>query len=120
MVRDDLRKPVIARRPSVRRQLPTLSPFWRRHFALAAALLVTALAVIVAFVATLVYAQVDAGRALPSEPSTMPRPPTTPASADDGRSPVSRVPEILSEGDLAKKVSASVRAVHTQDESGQA
>ncbi|MGH9276829.1 MAG: hypothetical protein ACRD12_01770, partial [Acidimicrobiales bacterium] len=127
MVREDVRKaapvgparPPRVTKPARPARRARKRNFWQRHFAFTAALLVTTLAVIVAFVATLVYAQVDAGRTITTEPSTVPRPPQAQASGEGAASTIARAPEILSEADLGKKMGASVRLVKTQDESGQ-
>lgn len=92
--------------------------FWQRHFAFTAPVVAGALALVVALVSTCVYAQVDAGRTITTEPNTVPQPPSTRAASAPNPD-VTRAPEILSEGDLAKKTAASVRLVKTQDESGQ-
>ena len=80
------------------------------------------IAVIVSFVATYVWASMDAKKSL-SAPAAAAAPPNLPRvtlSGDgDGETTTTTVPEILSEGDLATKVAASVRAVSTFDESGQ-
>lgn len=119
MVKEDVTREHRSVRPAVARRYRRRRNFWQRHFAFTAAVVVTALALIVAFVSTLVYARVDAGRTITTEPSTIPRPPSTRATADNPESGVARAPEILNESDLAKKTAASIRTVRTQDESGQ-
>lgn len=101
-------------------------PFWQRVLSAPSALgvivLATALAAIVALVATLVYATVDAGRPLEGGPTTI-----ADASGDATPSVVitepqvttTKPPEVLSPDALAKKLSGSVRSVKTLDEAGQ-
>ncbi|MCA1845520.1 MAG: serine protease [Actinobacteria bacterium] len=93
----------------------------RRYFhggAMSMVILSGALAVVVAVVATIVYAQVDAGRKLTGDPNAPPRAtPATTATADDG--PTTTRLEILSPDELSTKLQASVRAVHTFDDAGQ-
>ncbi|MCA1692815.1 MAG: serine protease [Actinobacteria bacterium] len=79
------------------------------------------LAVIVALLATFVYASVDAGRPIVGGPTTVPaaRAETPAAPQDDERPTTTKGPENLSSEDLTKKVAASVRTVRTLDEAGQ-
>jgi S1-C subfamily serine protease len=78
------------------------------------------LAMIVAFVATIIYAQVDSRRPITIQPSrAQPVAPvlTRPTIAED-RPTTTKVPENLSPDELAKKVAASVRGVRTLDDAG--
>lgn len=93
----------------------------RRYFhggPLAMVTIAGVVAVVAALVATLVYAQVDAGRKIsadrPPAQTVPPRPATT---ADEG--PTTTRVENLSPDELAEKVQASERAVHTFDDAGE-
>jgi S1-C subfamily serine protease len=88
--------------------------------------MVSLLAAVVAFGATLIYASIDAGRPLETEvvageqapegaTTLPPEPPTLPP--DDGPT-TTQAPEILSPEELASKVAASVWAVRTLDPVG--
>lgn len=119
MVLEDVARPP---HQAPRRRAPT-GPrrgrnFWQRHYAFTAAVVAGTLALVVALVSTCVYAQVDAGRTITTEPTTVPPPPRPGAPSERGPD-VRRAPEVLPESDLAKKAAASVRMVKTQDESGQ-
>ena len=87
-----------------------------------ALLLVTALAVAVAFVATLIYATVDAGRTLSSGPTTVPGASegTTPrVEITEPQTSTTKVPENLPPEALTAKLAGAVRAVKTMSEDGQ-
>jgi hypothetical protein len=75
------------------------------------------LAVIAALVATVVYAQIDAGRPITGDPVSEPRVAPPPPTIDDA--PTTTTVPILSPEELAAKVEASVQAVHTFDAAGQ-
>jgi hypothetical protein len=75
-------------------------------------------AVVAALVATLVYAQVDAGRKIAGDVPSGPKVPTRPATTADDATTTTRV-QILSPDELAQKVQASERVVHTFDDAGQ-
>ena len=99
---------------------------WRRYLfprtTLGAIALVTALAAVVSFVATLVYATVDAGRPIESGPTTVPgaSSETTPSvTITEPQTSTTKVPENLPPDALAAKVNASVRTVKTLSEDGQ-
>ena len=80
------------------------------------------LAIIGSFVATYVWASVDAKRDLGGSPTAQTAPAPRIAISDDNgddQTTTTKAPEILSEQDLANKVAASVRAVITRDEAGQ-
>jgi hypothetical protein len=83
-------------------------------------LIATALAVVTAFVATVVYANVDANRKVNAGPTTVPPNPAVVSTlpGDDGPT-TTKVPEILSQDDLTKKLNASIRSVQTLDQAGQ-
>ena len=96
-------------------------PRHRRYFhggPLAMASIAGVVAVIVALVATIIYAQVDAGRKIAGEGTNPPTPPVRPATTADDAPTTTKV-EILSPDELAQKVQASERAVHTFDDAGQ-
>jgi hypothetical protein len=99
---------------------------WRRFLsprsAFGAVVLVTALAVVVAFLATLVYATVDAGRPITGGPTTVAGSAgvTTPTLViNEPEVSTTKAPENLPPDALAAKVSASARPVRTLDEAGQ-
>lgn len=104
------------RRPA-RRRVP------RRFFhggAISMLIIATVLAVITAFVATVIYASVDAGRPLPTAPTTVPAPQTPHTTLATPPGPTTtRVPQNLSQEDLAEKVAGSVRPLNTLNEAGQ-
>ena len=79
------------------------------------------LAIITAFVATYVYASMDASREIVSgdAPDTVPIPRVTLSGDSDGDTTTTKVPELLTDDELASRVAASVRAVITRDEAGQ-
>ena len=90
--------------------------------ALGAVFLLIALAAVVSFVATLVYATVDAGRPIARGPTTVPGGPTetTPrVQIIEPETTTTKVPENLPPDALARKLAASVRPVKTLDEAGQ-
>lgn len=97
-------------------------PFWQRRSAptnaLGMVLLATILAIVVAFVATLVYAQVDASRPIGEQVENSQPPQTAPPPTQEGPT-TTKAPEALSPDDLARKVATAVRGVQTLDESGQ-
>ena len=87
-------------------------------------LIAAVIAIVVAFLATYLWASVDAKRSLSGDPAAAAAPPNVPRVTLSGdKNPdeptTTKPPEILSEGDLAKKVAASVRAVSTLDDAGQ-
>ncbi len=81
------------------------------------------LAAITAVVATIIYANVDAKRVLtePTPPTTEldPSATTAPAATVDPAVTTTRVPEILSPDEMASKVGATERVLHTLDPQGQ-
>ena len=85
-------------------------------------MLVTALAVVVSFVATLIYATVDAGRPIQGGPTTLPGGPTetTPkVTINEPQTSTTKVPEDLPPDVLTEKLAESVRVVKTLSEEGQ-
>ncbi|MDQ3979710.1 MAG: serine protease [Actinomycetota bacterium] len=115
------------RRPASTRPASTRPSFdWRGYFSprstLGAVMLVTAIAVVVSFVATLIYATVDAGRPIESGPTTVPGGPTetTPTVViTEPQTSTTRLPENLPPEALRDKLAASVRTVKTLTEDGQ-
>ena len=102
--------------------------FWRRHLrppsALAVAVGVSLLAAIVAFVATIVVANVDAGRPLdtePTVPTAVPEDtvPGDPADDDPSGSPTTTTPEVLTTDLIEERLAGSVWAVKTLDARGE-
>lgn len=84
--------------------------------------LITALAMAVAFVATLVYATVDAGRPIEGGPTTVaggPSPTAPSALITEPETSTTKVPENLPPDALTDKLAASVRMVKTLSEEGQ-
>jgi hypothetical protein len=83
-------------------------------------MIATVLAVVTAFVATLVWANVDSRRPL-TPPTTVPAegdPATSLPPVTEPQTTTTAVPERLSEEELGRKVSATIRSVKTRDELG--
>lgn len=123
-VRDDPTQLVAASRPAHRK--PPSRPrrrkrpgFARRCGPFLGVTLAGALAVVVAFVATVVYANIDASRSVGDSSAGVRSESVrvTPAISD-GRT-ATTLPENLSPEELASKIETSVRTVRTRDESGQ-
>jgi hypothetical protein len=106
-------------RPGPRRRRPR-RPRYFHGGAFSMLIIATMLAVFTAFAATVIYATVDAGRPLPTAPTTAPTPntPHTTLAAPPGPT-TTRAPQDLSQEDLAKKVAGSVRVLNTLNEAGQ-
>lgn len=121
------RKQLHSPRAPARRPLSSEPSFsWRQYVSprstLGAVVLVTALAVAVAFVATLVYATVDAGRPIEGGPTTIPggsSEATPTVVITEPQTSTTKAPENLPPDALTAKLAASVRTVKTLNEEGQ-
>ncbi len=111
-----------ARRPGPAERLSSLRQYLSPRTTFGAMLLVIALSMAVAFVATIVYATVDAGRPLQGGPTTLPSGTagTTPkVEITEPQVSTTKVPEDLPPDALTNKLAASVRVVKTLSEEGQ-
>ncbi|MDQ4097672.1 MAG: serine protease [Actinomycetota bacterium] len=110
-----------SRGASVTPRPPARRPVRRRRYfhggALSMVVLAATLAVVAALVATVVYAQIDAGRTISGDPVSEPRVPAPPPTVEEA-STASTLP-LLSPEELATRVDASVQALHTFDDAGQ-
>lgn len=128
--REQARPAPVARAPYGRSWFePGNDSFWHRHLrppsALVLSLAVSLMAAVIAFVATIIYANVDAGRSLEAEPT----PPTAvPAQGNDDEevppgegdaTTATTTPEVLTDDLLAERLSASVWSVSTLSPSGE-
>jgi hypothetical protein len=100
---------------------PSRQRRFRPPSAFGTVVILIALAMVVAFVATLVYAAVDAGRPIAGGPTTIPGSANTTPTLVIAEPQVTTTepPKDLPPDELAKKLAASVRTVNTMDEAGQ-